>query len=81
MKELVRFLAQALADHPDAVEVREVNRGRTLELHVHEDDVGRIIGRRGRTAQAMRTLLRVSAGSRGPELDIVGPNDESGDAE
>ena len=81
MKELVRFLAEALADHPEDIEVREVNRGRTLELHLHEDDVGRIIGRRGKTAQAMRTLLRVSSGSRGPDLEIVGPNDEGDDAE
>jgi predicted RNA-binding protein YlqC (UPF0109 family) len=78
MRDLIYFVAKAIVDNPDEVEVREVNRGRRLELMVADDDLGRIIGRRGRTAQAMRTLLRAAARSRGPvDLEIVGP-EESG---
>jgi predicted RNA-binding protein YlqC (UPF0109 family) len=75
MRELIHFIAQALVDHPEGVEVRETESGRRLELKVAEEDLGRIIGRKGRTAQAMRTLLKVAAGGRGggPALDIVGP--------
>jgi predicted RNA-binding protein YlqC (UPF0109 family) len=75
MKELIHFIAQALVDHPEGVEVRETESGRRLELKVAQEDLGRIIGRKGRTAQAMRTLLKVAAGGRGggPSLDIVGP--------
>ncbi len=75
MKELIHFIAQNLLEHPDEIEVREVEAGRRLELKVAEDDLGRIIGRKGRTAQAMRTLLKVASGGRGGgfALDIVGP--------
>lgn len=72
MKELIEYIARTLAEHPDLVEVRELDSPRRLELRVAQADLGRIIGRRGRTAQAMRTLLRVSAGDEGSaELDIV----------
>ena len=78
MRDLIHFVAKAIVDNPDEVEVREVNRGRRLELMVADDDLGRIIGRRGRTAQAMRTLLRAAARSRGPvDLEILG-REESG---
>ena len=74
MKELVEFVAKKLVEQPDRVEVREIEADR-LELRVDRSDVGRVIGRRGRTAQAMRTLLRamVPEGREGrdPELEIT----------
>jgi predicted RNA-binding protein YlqC (UPF0109 family) len=74
MKELVEFVAKHLVEQPDRVEVREIEADR-LELRVDRADVGRVIGRRGRTAQAMRTLLRAMASEdpegRDPELEIA----------
>lgn len=63
MKELVRFIAQALVDKPDEVEVREVEGEKTtvLELRVAETDLGKVIGRQGRTARAMRTIINAAA--------------------
>jgi uncharacterized protein len=59
MKELVENIAKTLVDHPDDVEVRAVEGSRVvvLELQTHPDDFGKVIGRDGRTAQAIRTLL------------------------
>jgi predicted RNA-binding protein YlqC (UPF0109 family) len=63
MKELVRSIAQALVDRPDEVEVREVEGEKTtvLELKVAEADLGKVIGRQGRTARAMRTIINAAA--------------------
>jgi uncharacterized protein len=63
MKELVRSMAQALVDKPDEVEVREVEGEKTtvLELKVAEADLGKVIGRQGRTARAMRTIVNAAA--------------------
>ena len=63
MKELVRFLVAALVDHPEEIELYEVEGGRTtiLELKVHPDDLGKVIGRQGKTANALRTLLKAHA--------------------
>lgn len=63
MKELVRFLVEALVDHPEAVELYEVEGDRTtiLELKVDPSDVGKVIGRQGKTANALRTLLKAHA--------------------
>jgi uncharacterized protein len=63
MKELVEYMAQALVDSPDSVRVDEVVGAHSivLELHVAPDDVGRVIGKGGRVANAMRNLLRVAA--------------------
>ncbi len=63
MKELVRFLVAALVDHTDDIELYEVEGGRTtiLELKVHPDDLGKVIGRQGKTANALRTLLKAYA--------------------
>ena len=71
MKQLIEFIAQTLAEYPDAVEV--VSSGsRRMELRVAPTDLGRLIGRKGRTAQAMRTLLRAAVPGRdGIELDIA----------
>jgi len=59
LKELVIYLARALVDEPDQVEVQtlEEDRAIVLELSVAPDDLGKVIGREGRTARAMRTLL------------------------
>ncbi len=73
MKDLIDFVARAIVEHPDAVEVTETGGGRRFELCVADEDMGRIIGRRGRTAQAMRTVLRASADREDDiELEIVG---------
>jgi len=63
MKELVEYVARALVDHPDDVAVRVVEgeRTRVLELRVHPNDMGQVIGKQGRTAKAIRTLLSAAA--------------------
>jgi len=62
MKELVESIARALVDHPEDVQVRVVEgpQGAVLELRVHAEDLGKVIGRQGRTAKAIRTLLSAS---------------------
>lgn len=59
MKELVEAIAKALVDHPEQVQVRAVEGEQVtvLELHVHPEDLGKVIGRQGRTAKSMRTIL------------------------
>jgi uncharacterized protein len=59
MRELVENIAKTLVDHPEDVEVRAVEGAHVivLELQTHPDDLGKVIGRDGRTAQAIRTLL------------------------
>lgn len=63
MKELVRSIAQALVDRPEEVEVQEVEGEKTtvLELKVAATDLGKVIGRQGRTARAMRTIVNAAA--------------------
>jgi predicted RNA-binding protein YlqC (UPF0109 family) len=77
MKELTEYIAKSLVEHPEKVEVRENNRGHhvTLELSVDKEDMGRIIGKSGRVANAIRTLLRVAAERDGQQvtLDVVEP--------
>jgi hypothetical protein len=59
MRELIEYIAKALVDNPDAVEVSEIEGERTsvIELKVAKEDLGKVIGKQGRTAQAMRTIL------------------------
>ncbi len=59
MKDLISYIAQALVDHPEEVSVTEVEGNQTsvLELKVAKEDIGKVIGKQGRTARAMRTLL------------------------
>ena len=59
MKDLVEAIAKALVDHPEQVQVRSVDGEQVtvLELRVHPDDLGKVIGRQGRTAKSMRTIL------------------------
>jgi len=58
----LEHVVAALVDHPDAIEVEEVedDQGVVLELRVHPEDVGKVIGKRGRTAKALRTLVRAA---------------------
>jgi predicted RNA-binding protein YlqC (UPF0109 family) len=61
--ELLEYLARQLVDEPDAVRVEEIDDGEdlVLRLHVAEDDVGKVIGRQGRIARALRTVIRAAA--------------------
>jgi predicted RNA-binding protein YlqC (UPF0109 family) len=64
MKDLLEYLAQGLVEHPDAVQVTEVEEDDgtvVLELSVDEDDYGSVIGRGGRTAMALRTVVKAAA--------------------
>lgn len=63
MKELIEYIARSVVDDPTQVEVNERRQGQTtnLRLRVAKEDMGRVIGRNGRVANAMRALLRVSA--------------------
>jgi predicted RNA-binding protein YlqC (UPF0109 family) len=72
MKELVEYVAKSIVNEPDAVEVTEENdeRGLVLKLTVADDDKGRVIGKQGRTADAMRTLLRVKAAKQGIKVTL-----------
>lgn len=62
MKELVELVARALVDHPDEVKVKEIEGAQStlLELRVADGDLGKVIGRQGRTARALRTILNAS---------------------
>jgi predicted RNA-binding protein YlqC (UPF0109 family) len=75
LKELIHAIAVELVDHPDQVEVTEVagEHNSVIELRVAKDDVGKVIGRDGRTAQSMRTLLTAVSTKLGrrAHLDIV----------
>lgn len=75
MDELIEFLAKSLVDHPDEVKVRTRPRDRetVLELEVAEADLGKVIGRQGRTARALRTLLNAAGekSHRRYSLDIL----------
>jgi len=70
-EDLVEFIAKALVDDTEAVAVNRSDDGRTLELETAEDDRGRVIGRQGRVAKAMRSLLGASSAGAGLRLDIV----------
>ena len=63
MKELIEYIAKALVDQPDAVKVTEVTGERTsvIELSVANEDMGKIIGKQGRTVSAIRTLLNAAS--------------------
>ncbi len=75
MKEIVEFLAKALVDNPDQVQVTafESDDDLQLELRVAEEDLGKVIGRRGRIAKSMRTVLKAAAikDGRRVSLDIM----------
>ena len=75
MKDLVEYIAKSIVNEPDEVKVEEeeTEEGITLKLQVADDDKGRIIGKQGRIAEAIRALLRVKAAKAGTRvrLEIV----------
>ncbi|GAF12847.1 KH domain RNA binding protein YlqC [Bacillus sp. JCM 19046] len=75
MKALVEHIAKSLVDHPDSVQVEEAHEERThvLRLLVHPDDMGKVIGKQGRTAKAIRSVLYAATGKHNERvrLDIV----------
>ena len=75
MTELLEYLARQLVDNPDEVRVEELDEGDTLvlRLHVAEDDLGKVIGRQGRIARALRTVVRAGSARerRRVQLEIV----------
>lgn len=75
LKELIRTIAVELVDHPDQVEVREITteNNSVIELRVAKEDIGKVIGKEGRTAQSMRTILAAVSTKLGKRahLDIV----------
>lgn len=74
MKELVAFLAKSLVDRPDLVVVNEVEKDDAVveELRVAKEDLGKVIGKQGRTAKAMRTVLTAAAkGDKKARLEIM----------
>ena len=77
MKDLIEYIARSLVDDPSQVDVHEhTSRGTTnLELSVAKEDMGRVIGKGGQVANAMRMLLRVAAAREGKQanLDVVDP--------
>lgn len=72
LRGLVEYVARGLVDRPDAVEVREVEdeRGLTLEVRVAPEDMGKVIGRGGRIAIALRTVVRAAAGRTGRRISV-----------
>lgn len=75
MKDLVSFIASALVDEPEAVQVNEETKDDTVvfELRVAKDDLGKVIGKQGRTARAIRSVLSAAAGmdNRKARLEIL----------
>lgn len=75
MKELIEYMAKALVDHPDSVDVNEIEGGKTVvyELKVGAGDMGKIIGRGGNTVNAIRTIITAASMKQGKRamLEIV----------
>jgi len=72
MKELVEYIAKSIVNAPDDVVVTEEEdeQGKILKLQVADDDKGRVIGKQGRIAEAMRTLIRVKAAKQGTRVTL-----------
>ncbi|RJP52161.1 MAG: KH domain-containing protein [Anaerolineaceae bacterium] len=76
MKSLIEYIAQSLVDHPDEVVVKQNGGNRVrIQLNVAKDDMGRVIGKGGKVANSIRTLLRVAAEREGKQatLDVAEP--------
>lgn len=73
LAEALEHLVRGIVDHPDDVSVRDkqLRRGTVLEVRVHADDLGKVIGRGGRTASAFRTVISALAGRDGARVDFV----------
>jgi hypothetical protein len=68
--DLVGFMVKSLVDHPDQVEIREIEgeKSTILELKVTKDDIGKVIGKHGRIARAIRTIINASAAKTGKRV-------------
>jgi predicted RNA-binding protein YlqC (UPF0109 family) len=77
MKDLIEYIAKSLVDHPEEVQVKQSGGGSRvrIELTVAKDDMGRVIGKGGKVANSIRTLLRVAAEREGKQatLDVIEP--------
>ncbi|MDQ6522406.1 RNA-binding protein [Nocardioides sp. LHD-245] len=73
LADALEHLVRGVVDHPDDVVVRDkqLRRGSVLEVRVHPDDLGKVIGRSGRTATAFRTVISAIAGNSGTRIDFV----------
>lgn len=73
LEEALEHLVKGIVDHDEDVTVRRANgrRGELLEVRVHPDDLGRVIGRSGRTASALREVVKALAGGKNVRVDIV----------
>ena len=73
MKELVEVIAKALVDNPDEVVVIETKEGRdtVLELHVDPSDMGKVIGKQGRIAKAIRAVVKAASSKDNTRVDVI----------
>ena len=73
LADALEHLVRGIVDHPDDVQVsaRSLRRGELLEVRVHPEDLGRVIGRSGRTARALRTVVGALSGEGGVRIDVV----------
>jgi uncharacterized protein len=73
LADALEHLVRGIVDHPDDVSVKDMRlrRGAVLEVRVHPDDLGKVIGRQGRTATAFRTVVYALAGKNRPQVDFV----------
>lgn len=73
LADALEHLVRGIVDNPDEVRVKEktLRKGMLLEVRVHPDDLGRVIGRSGRTATALRTVVNALAGSSAVRVDVV----------
>ena len=72
MKELVKTIAKFIVDEPDQVEVNQVDKAKSIiiELSVAEDDMGKVIGKQGRIARAIRTVVKAAATKEGKKITV-----------
>ena len=77
LEEALEHLVKGIVEHPDDVRVdsRGLRRGRVLEVRVHPDDLGKVIGRGGRTARALRTVIGALAGNHHVRVDLLDANE------
>lgn len=78
LTQALEHMLRAIVQTPDKVRVvsRNTSRGQLLEVHVAEEDLGRVIGRGGRTARALRTVMRSLAHGHGIRIDVIDPGKE-----
>ena len=77
LEEALEHLVKGIVEHPDEVQVRarRIRRGRVLEVRVHPEDLGKVIGRGGRTAKALRTVVNALADGKYVRVDLLDVNE------